>query len=390
VSNGRARESENGSARLPLTLLLLTVAGLAGLLLWLTFVPPSPTVSPPSVKISLGVPAAESTVAPQPEAPVPPAAQPATPAPATPQPTASPEPKPSATTREPPRPTPSAPVPAAPQLSAAVPGQPLGKVPDPGLIEPSRHGSLPIVGRDGREAWRVYARPFDQTEKRPRIAMVLHGLGMDADATRTAIRKLPGEVSLAFAPYADGLDRWVAEARAAGHEALIMVPMESVDFPISDPGPRALMTTLTAEQNVDRLEWVLARAAGCIGITDYLGTRFTRSRQHMETLFRELRKRGLLFLAGRRETAGLVQELATPMRLPFVVSTLHIDERATRSLIDAQLLELERLAGSNGRSVGMGLPYPITVERLVKWADGLASRGFVLAPVSALATREGS
>jgi len=382
VSNGRARESRNGSARLPLALILLTVAGVAGLGLWLSFAPPPPARPAPSVRISLGAPEAEPQTQPtprtQPETPP----QPATPEAAPPH-KAPPAPAMNAV------PPPGADsVPAAPKLARPEPGTGLARAPDPGLTEPSPHGPLPIVGRDGREAWRVYARPFDVADRRPRIALVLHGLGMDAATTRAAIGKLPGEISLAFAPYADGLDDWLAKARAAGHEALMMVPMESIDFPISDPGPRALLTSLSAEQNIDRLEWVLARATGYVGVTDYLGTRFTASSQHMHTLFAALRKRGLMFLAGRRETAELVKEIAGPMRLPYAVSTLHVDRRATRGLIDAQLLELERLARSAGRAVGMGFPYPITLERLIEWSGGLAARGFVLAPVSALATRE--
>lgn len=373
MSNGRARESRSGSARLPLALILLTVAGVAGLLLWLSFAPPPPARPVPSVRVAFGAPTA-------------PKAKPETPPP--PPPAAKPAPSPPAITAVPPPGSDS--VPAAPGLAAPEPGGGLAKAPEPGLFEPSPHGPLPIVGRDGREAWRVYARPFDAADRRPRIALVLYGLGMDAAATRAAIRKLPGEISLAFAPYAEGLDGWVAKARAAGHEALIMVPMESADFPISDPGPRALLTTLSAEKNRERLEWALGRATGYVGITDYLGSRFTASSQHLHALFQALRKRGLMYLAGRRDSAVLVKEIAGPMHLPYVVSTLHVDKRATRGLIDAQLLELERLARSTGRSVGMGFPYPITIERLAEWAGGLEKRGFVLAPVSALAVREES
>lgn len=367
MSNGKARESRKGSARLPLALILLTIAGLAGLLAWLTLTPPAPKPSPPVAKIAIGSPASEP----------PPAAMPA--APAAPEETAPPAP--------PPAPPMAGLPPVASDLPPAATGPALSEAPDPGLIEPSPHGDLPIVGRDGREAWRVYARPFDESDRRPRIAVVLSGLGMDAATTQAAIRSLPGAVSLAFSPYAKGLDSSVPEARAAGHETLLMVPMETADFPISDPGPRALLTTLSDESNIDRLEWVLARATGYVGVTEWLGSRFTTSANHMQTLLRQLRKRGLLYLAGRREAAALVEELARPMRLPFAVGTIMIDKRATRSLIDAQLLELERLARRSGQSIGKGNPYPITIERLAHWTAELDSRGFALVPVSALAAR---
>ena len=78
----------------------------------------------------------------------------------------------------------------------------LKPAPDPALTEPGRHGLLPRISPDGRLAWRVYARPFDTTDGRPRIAIVLGNLGISDAATETAIQQLPGGITLAFSPYA--------------------------------------------------------------------------------------------------------------------------------------------------------------------------------------------
>jgi len=53
------------------------------------------------------------------------------------------------------------------------------------------------------------------------------------------------------------------------------------------------------------------------------------------------------------------------------------------------LFELERIAKSAGSAVGMGLPYPVTIERLAVWAETLEAKGLVLVPVSALAMANG-
>lgn len=83
-------------------------------------------------------------------------------------------------------------------------GPPLAKAPDPDLVEASAVGPLPITGTDGRQPWRFYARPFKGTKGRPRIAIVVSDLGLNGMATETAIRSLPGAVSLAFVPYGRG------------------------------------------------------------------------------------------------------------------------------------------------------------------------------------------
>src|SRR5205807_2411226 len=121
---------------------------------------------------------------------------------------------------------------------------------------PGREGMLPIVARDGRQAWQVYARPFDGADRRPRIAVVMSELGLAGLVTESAIRELPPAVTLVFSPYARQrpIATWVEQARAAGHETLLGVPMEPLDFPRQDPGPHTLLTTLDAARNTERLE----------------------------------------------------------------------------------------------------------------------------------------
>jgi len=244
-----------------------------------------------------------------------------------------------------------------------------------------------VVGRDGREAWRVYARPFDQLDRRPRIAVVLYGLGTSAAATRTAIQGLPGAITLAFSPYAEDLDTWITTARAAGHEILLMVPMEPRNYPDYDPGPRALLTSLTVSENTEQLEWILGRGVGYVGVTDYMGSRFTNSAQHMRAMFSDLKKRGLLYLESRASSRAVSGEMAAASSVPFASSALYIDSQASRPAIDGQLAEAERLANRLGAVVVMGFLYPVTIERIAKWAATVDKRGIALAPVSAIAKR---
>jgi len=115
--------------------------------------------------------------------------------------------------------------------------------PDPGLIENNPVGPLPITGSDGRMPWRVYSRPSNPIETRPRISIIITGLGINKKSTEAAL-KMSGDISLAFVPYAHGLADWINKARELGHETLLTLPMEPSNFPKSDPGPLALMSTL--------------------------------------------------------------------------------------------------------------------------------------------------
>ena len=91
----------------------------------------------------------------------------------------------------------------------------------------------------------VYAAGFDQQTRRPRVGLLLAGVGLNQADSEAAIRTLPGGVTLAISPYARIATKLLAAARAAEHEYLLSIPMEPQGFPLNDPGPQALMTTLS-------------------------------------------------------------------------------------------------------------------------------------------------
>ena len=260
--------------------------------------------------------------------------------------------------------------------------------PDPELIEKGELGPLPIVDAAGRQPWRVYSRPFNALETRPRIAIVITNLGISVTSTQSAIQELPGAVTLAFAPYARRLDEWIDASRAAGHGVIITLPMEPLDYPRSDPGPYGLLTTLNAEQNLRRLEWVLSRFTGYIGVTNFLGSRFTTDAQALRPVLVELKRRGLMFVDGRDNPLSVAPRLATEVGLPRAVNDIFLDRQANRVTIDAQLEEIEQIARANGAAVAFGQPFPVTIARLKRWIRTLNERGLVLAPVSAVAGRQ--
>ena len=283
-------------------------------------------------------------------------------------------------------PSPTRPPPLELNLPPVKPGPKLAASPDPGLVRPGPHGPLPVISTDGRAAWRVYARPFNRADKRPRIAIVLHGLGINRAATQAAITGLPGAVTLAFSPYAKGLDRWVREARAAGHEVVLNLPMEPTKFRQIEAGPQALLTSLEPSQNIRRLEWVLGRATGYVGVINIIGTRFAGSSRHLRPVLEALKSRGLLYLDTVPDS--VVPRIGPQIALPWAVGEMTVDDSMSREAIDRRLDELEKLARRAGRVIGLGNPYAVTIGTIAWWITGLEDKGIALAPVSAVAFRK--
>jgi polysaccharide deacetylase 2 family uncharacterized protein YibQ len=269
----------------------------------------------------------------------------------------------------------------APVTAPRIAASPLPPAPIAGLSQPGPNGPLPTIATDGRVPAQAYARPF-RSNGRPRVALIVGGLGLNAVTTRAAIERLPPEVTLSFVPYAEGLQGWIDLARAQGHEVMLEMPMEPSGYPDNDPGPHTLLASAEAADIQARMSWLLGRATGYFGVTNYMGDRFANSDSGMSAFMAILRQRGIAFLDdGSMSRRPGAWARASANRI--------IDEEQSPAAIVAQLNALEALAKGNGQAMGTGFSYPVTVEAVARWTASMDARGLQLAPASAMTQRPG-
>ena len=269
----------------------------------------------------------------------------------------------------------------APVTAPRVEASPLPAAPIAGLSQPGPNGPLPTIASDGRVPAQAYARPF-RSNGRPRVALIVGGLGLNAVTTRAAIERLPPEVTLSFVPYAEGLQTWIDLARAQGHEVMLEMPMEPTGYPDNDPGPYTLLASGSPADLQSKMNWLLGRATGYFGVTNYMGDRFAASDAGMNAFLGILRQRGVAFLDdGSMSRRPGAWARASANRV--------IDEQQTPAAIVGQLNALEALAKGRGQAMGTGFSYPVTVEAVARWTAELDARGLQLAPASSMTQRPG-
>jgi polysaccharide deacetylase 2 family uncharacterized protein YibQ len=252
---------------------------------------------------------------------------------------------------------------------------------DPRLIENSIHGPVPRASSEGLKPRQVYARPFTDTTKRPRIALIVTGLGLGLAVTDKAIAHLPPAVGLAFSPYGQDLVRQVQAARQDNRELLLQIPMEPYDFPANDAGPAMLAADAPPDANQDRLLWSLARMTGYVGLTNLQGGRF-RDSPAMARLAEQVERRGLFFIddgVGRTKRDPKGDPKGDSKGDSWPRASLFIDPSA----LDAGLSELERIAQERGSAIGMIGVTPAMIDRVAAWAQTLEARGLILVPITA-------
>jgi uncharacterized protein len=265
-----------------------------------------------------------------------------------------------------------------------------GQTFDQKFAEMTPQGPIPKIAADGTRPADAFAQPVKPVPGKPdapRVALIVGGLGVSASASADAIAKLPGAVTLAFMPYSVDVDHLAGRARREGHEVLLQAPLEPFGYPDNDSGPQTLLTSLTPEQNLERLYWLMSRLHGYVGVAGAMGARFTASEQAFAPVLRETAKRGLIFVDDGANPRSVAGRIAGANNFPFAKADIILDSVPTATEIDHALGRLEMAAREHGVAVGISSALPVSIERIAKWAKGAEARGVQLVPITAVALK---
>ena len=281
-----------------------------------------------------------------------------------------------------PPPPPPPPMPESETGSITLPPVPIAE-----LVEESQYGPLPKVAADGRRPIDVYARPsryaaVAQAGAPPRIALLVTGFGLPDAPSPDLLNDLPPPVSVAYGAYGRSLQDGVSNARAKGHEVLLQIPLEPNNYPTEDPGPHTLLTTLPPEENLKRLQWLMSRYTGYVGVTNHMGAKFEVTQASLAPVFEELKRRGLLYVDDGSVKEPTAERVAYAIGLDYSEASVQIDGQSAAEIVK-QLGQLESLAMQQGAVIGVVRATPATIKQIVEWAGKLEVKGIKLVPVSA-------
>jgi hypothetical protein len=252
---------------------------------------------------------------------------------------------------------------------------------DEALLRSTALGKVPRISPDGRKAVNYYRSPFEVSGTKPRLAIVVGGLGLNAAVTERAIDDLPPQVSLSFAPYAKNLDFWTRKAREAGHEVLIELPMEGYGASSEALGAAGLLSSRTPEENLQRLDWLMARFGAYFAATNYMGAKFSTDEASIAPILAKLRESGLGYI----DDTGAAAPVAGSLPIATVSRMIPAapDDQDLRA-VKRELSMLEKIAERDGFALGKTYAYAATIDEIARWSKTLEEKGFVAAPASAL------
>src|SRR5262249_62130088 len=126
-------------------------------------------------------------------------------------------------------------------------------------------------------------------------------------------------------------------ARAGGGGTAPLPPLPMEPNGRNDPGPNALLVSLSDAELRQRTKAALDSFDGYAGVNNHMGSRFTAFRPGMETVLRQFRGRGLMFLDSRTSAQSVGDQLAHDIGVPSIVRHVFLDDDESLSAVRVKL-----------------------------------------------------
>lgn len=220
--------------------------------------------------------------------------------------------------------------------------------------------------------------------KKGTVVIIIDDMGLTAGSRE--VERLPGPLTLAYLPYAQGLPEQTARAKKRGHELMVHMPMQPMNGRI-DGGPTLLKVDQSEEKFLELLRYNLSQFDGYVGVNNHMGSRLTQNRTAMDRVMKELSRRGLYFIDSKTIGSSVASSAASDAGLAYAERDIFLDHEITMPFIRAALKKVEWTARHKGFAIAIGHPHDETIRALAEWLPTLKEKGLTLRPASAVVRR---
>jgi polysaccharide deacetylase 2 family uncharacterized protein YibQ len=246
-----------------------------------------------------------------------------------------------------------------------------------------------------KEGWRVadirlshYGKQVSRWKLREvrrilHAAIIIDDLGENLEAARQLLA-LPYSLTFSVLPHLRDSVETAREARRAGHEVMLHLPMEPEAGSHATPGKGEIRVGMTSFEIEHILQSDLASVPHAVGVNNHMGSRATADPRLMAAVMRSLAGHHLYFVDSRTTPASVALEAARQQGLPAFYRSVFLDDTASLPYTLGQLRQFRRVLEDQGAALAIGHPYPTTIVALAKFLPQLERDDVELAPASRL------
>ncbi len=195
------------------------------------------------------------------------------------------------------------------------------------------------------------------------VAIIIDDIGYDY---KMASGFFALDVPLTFSMLPKGTfnQRIIDQALKNNVEIMLHLPMEPANYPKVNPGPGALLSSMTPDELIAMLNINLDSVPGACGVNNHMGSKLTTSSEQMRQVFSILKKRNLFFIDSRTSAQTRCRPSAELLHLPFAERDVFIDHEQTTVFVRKQLKQLIERARHQGYAIGIAHPHSVTLKVL--------------------------
>ncbi len=268
------------------------------------------------------------------------------------------EPRPATALPAPPRPAPEAAPEAGPRVSVALP-----ELPD--------------------ELWTDGGRP-----KRGDLVIVIDDAGYNMAQLRPFL-DLPISLTISVLPRLPYSEEAARAARAAGKDVILHQPMEAEGG--EDPGPGALLLSMSREEAMRTVEENLATVPGAIGMNNHMGSAASGNLYLMEAVAAVAKNEGIYYLDSLTVSGTAMPEAARREGIRYWERDVFLDNSPDRASILRAVEDGKKLASKSRPAVMIGHVWSAELaQALADLYPKLIEEGYSLSTISRFMVQEAS
>ena len=207
----------------------------------------------------------------------------------------------------------------------------------------------------------------------PKAALIIDDIG-NSISIAEAFLNLNLPITFSVLPLRPFSRELVDEITSMGHEVLLHQPMEPFS-PDIDPGPGAVYTHFTATQIRDTIKRNIDHIAAAVGINNHMGSKFTADSEKMAEALSAMKDDGLFFIDSLTSHRSVGYKVAKKLHIRTAHRNVFLDCAIKMEATIWQMRRLMCLAIGKGKAIGIGHPFPSTLEGIRRF---LAAEGKLL------------
>ncbi|MBC2694958.1 MAG: divergent polysaccharide deacetylase family protein [Desulfobacteraceae bacterium] len=201
------------------------------------------------------------------------------------------------------------------------------------------------------------------TKKLPKVAIIIDDIGYDRKIAEKFLN-LDAVLTFSLLPHSLFQDKIARKVHAKGFETMLHLPLEPLEYPLIDPGPGTLLTSMSPDELIIQLNKNIDAIPFIKGVNNHMGSKMTTSSTQIYQIFSILKKRNLFFIDSRTTSKSLCKPSARLLQLPFAQRDVFIDHIREPDFIRKQINLLISIADKHGEAIGIAHPHIITYKIL--------------------------